>query len=106
MADEREHSKGSTVSRPAQRPGLRPQLLEAIPGRSAGKGPADRYLRQREYPQPPPPSRSTTTKTINKVSISHHLPPRSFPDVLDSVSERVLFVSSSPSTLKSGRNVA
>ena len=27
------------------------------------------YRRQREYPQPPPPSKSTTKRTINRVSI-------------------------------------
>jgi len=30
--------------------------LEAIREQEAGKRPASRYLRQREYPQPPPPS--------------------------------------------------
>ncbi len=28
-----------------------------------------RYPRQREYPQPPPPSKNSTTITINRVSI-------------------------------------
>jgi len=36
-----------------------------------GQGPAGRYLRQRAYPQPPPPSKNTTRRTINKVSMSH-----------------------------------
>lgn len=27
------------------------------------------YLRQREYPQPPPPSKNNTTRMINKVSV-------------------------------------
>jgi hypothetical protein len=53
-------------------------------GRYAGQGPAGRYLRQREYPQPPPPSTNSTTSTINKVSMAHHLPPRSSPDGVDS----------------------
>jgi hypothetical protein len=29
------------------------------------------YPRQREYPHPPPPSKNTTRRTINKVVISH-----------------------------------
>jgi hypothetical protein len=35
-------------------------------GRSMARG---RYRRQREYPQPPPPSKNTTRRTINIVSI-------------------------------------
>jgi len=35
-------------------------------GRSMARG---RYRRQREYPQPPPPSKNNTIITINKVSI-------------------------------------
>ncbi len=31
------------------------------------------YLRQREYPQPPPPSTNNTRTTINRVSMPHHL---------------------------------
>jgi hypothetical protein len=91
--DEREHSKGSNVPRPHDALGYRPPSLEAIGGRSAGKGPAGRYRRQREYPQPPPPSTNRTTRTTNRVSIAHHLPPRSSPDVLDS-----FFLAGSPSS--------
>jgi hypothetical protein len=37
--------------------------------RGEGQGPAGRYLRQREYPQPPPPSKNNTRRTINTVSM-------------------------------------
>jgi hypothetical protein len=81
-------TSGSTPRATTSRAGTTPWATGPVaqgPGAgSAGKGPAGRYLRQREYPQPPPPSTSSTTRTINKVSISHHLPPRSSPDVLDS----------------------
>ena len=60
-----------------RRPNTGPRRAKRAGGQSAGKGPAGRYLRQREYPQPPPPSTSNTTRTINKVSMSHHLPPLS-----------------------------
>jgi hypothetical protein len=103
--DEREHFKGYNVPRPHNALGYRPPLLEAFRARSAGKGPAGRYLRQREYPQPPPPSTNNTTRTINKVSISHHLPRRSSPDVVDSFFLGGSSSSGSPSTLESGRNV-
>jgi hypothetical protein len=43
------------------------------PGSAGPVGPANRYLRQREYPQPPPPSRNNTTRMINRVSMLHHL---------------------------------
>ena len=76
----------ATTSRPGTRPwATGPRRSKRSGGRSAGKGPAGRYPRQREYPQPPPPSKNNTTRTIKRVSISHHLPPRSSPDVLDSV---------------------
>src|ERR1017187_9437888 len=32
-----------------------------------------RYLRKREYPHPPPPSRNNTRRTINRVDISYLL---------------------------------
>jgi hypothetical protein len=57
-------------------------LLEAIRGPvSKVEGQRGRYLRQREYPQPPPPSTNNTTRTINRVLVSifltssHLLPP-------------------------------
>src|SRR5687768_11591796 len=63
--------------------------LEPIREQAAGKRPASRYLRQREYPQPPPPSTTNTTRTINKVSMSQYL-----------------LVWFSPSRVESGRNGA
>ena len=39
--------------------------------------PAGGYLRHREYPQPPPPSKITTRRTINTVAMSPLTPQRS-----------------------------
>jgi hypothetical protein len=74
----------------------RPPAPERAGGRSAGKGRAGSYARQREYPQPPPPSRNNTKRTINKVVMSHHLPPLPFS----------CDIWSSSSTVRSGQSVA
>ena len=80
--DEREPSKGYNVPRSHNALGYR--MLETIRGPDGKvKGLRCRYLRQREYPQPPPPSTNNTTRTINRVSM-FLTSPHFFPGVSDS----------------------
>ena len=78
--DARRHTATATCAR--TKPGLPTPAAQGDPriGQQVeGQGAAD-YLRQREYPHPPPPSTNSTTRMINKVSMSHHLPRRCSPE--------------------------